>query len=740
MKKFYYIVLSLILTCFLNSCSKDEKELIVEPDNPENPVPDNPDDPDTSDDIVSPDYVDIDWTKTKIQSQNLNSGEFTLVFDENEIPSFQDSLSIVVLQTDTSAYLRRIMDTQVNGKTVVLKTINATMEELFHDVEFTLSVGEDQTRLITSKGNTYTPSKIVQIYSDKSYNVVYDKTNTRNDYIEIDPSIPIPLYNMNLKGHSLNVIFGEENNSTSISIEAEEFIQSLTNTILLHFKFGSAVNEKEIGENFRVKISDVEEFSCKVRLDMQSLSKLKFSTSREYKIKKEVDLLTPLCKLYTFLIGPVPVFVTEHLNLLAALELGINETISVDFGYQLKGDCTLGIEYAKGKGMKPVQNHNFEALMFPWTLGDNVSLDSPSIYGKLSICPELLLDIYSSVGPTFGISPYIEGKLYTGHIIPQFYGWSNLLNTGVDLQLGGKVDFFDSDVFKAEINYTIPVAEKEIYKAPKYIKTLTPEDETKVEIGQPVKVDFLVTSALSPLFSKNEIEEPVAMALVHFQGTGNSQTSQKYAQTNMEGIAEIEWTPAEAGDTLIATILDQNGKELSKAIFTPEIEEEFTIVGRWWRTTVWMLPEPVQHPQREDSENYLEFFADGTFEMCYNPLQKIRGVDISDNVYEGGYATVFLWELRKGTYSYTGSELKTQTTFYHKIRNHWEYDIAGNVLPWYEELFSPPYELSTGKIKIINENMISICIIDNEHEDWQDYIRITEDFKPELLYVKPVAE
>ena len=60
MKKFYYIVLSLILTCFLNSCSKDEKELIVEPDNPENPVPDNPDDPDTSDDIVSPDYVDID--------------------------------------------------------------------------------------------------------------------------------------------------------------------------------------------------------------------------------------------------------------------------------------------------------------------------------------------------------------------------------------------------------------------------------------------------------------------------------------------------------------------------------------------------------------------------------------------------------------------------------------------------------------------------------------------------------
>lgn len=740
MKKFYYIVLSLILTCFLNSCSKDEKELIVEPDNPENPVPDNPDDPDTSDDIVSPDYVDIDWTKTKIQSQNLNSGEFTLVFDENEIPSFQDSLSIVVLQTDTSAYLRRIMDTQVNGKTVVLKTINATMEELFHDVEFTLSVGEDQTRLITSKGNTYTPNKIVQIYSDKSYNVLYDKTNTRNDYIEIDPSIPIPLYNMNLSGQSLNVVFGEEDNSTSISIEAEEFIQSLTNTISLHFKFGPAVNEKEIDENFRVKISDVEEFSCKVGLNMQSLSKLKFSTSKEYKIEEDVDLLPPLYNFYTFFIGPVPVFFTQDLHLKAACELEINGTASVDFGYQLKGDCALGIEYAKGGGLKPVQDHNFEAQMSPWTLENNVYLDSLSTYGKLAICPELSLKLYNCMGPSFGISPYIEGDLHIGHMVSQFYGWSNLLNTGLDLQLGGKVDFFDSDIFKAEINYTIPVAEKEIYKAPKYIKTLTPEDETKVEIGQPVKVDFLVTSALSPLFSKNEIEEPVAMALVHFQGTGNSQTSQKYAQTNMEGIAEIEWTPAEAGDTLIATILDQNGKELGKAIFTPEIEKEFTIVGRWWETTMWMLPEPVQHPQREDSENYLEFFADGTFEKCYNPLQKIRGADLSNTVFYE-YSIGLLWILQKGIYSYAGSELKTQTTYYHEIHNYMNYDATGNVVNQdYNELFSPPYELSAGKIKIINENMISICIIDNGQENWLDYIRITEDFKPELLYVTSVAE
>lgn len=69
------------------------------------------------------------------------------------------------------------------------------------------------------------------------------------------------------------------------------------------------------------------------------------------------------------------------------------------------------------------------------------------------------------------------------------------------------------------------------------------------------------------------------------------------------------------------------------------------------------------------------------------------------------------------------------------------YDATGNVVNQdYNELFSPPYELSAGKIKIINENMISICIIDNGQENWLDYIRITEDFKPELLYVTSVAE
>lgn len=738
MAKIYKSILSLLLICLLNGCGNDENEPIIEPDNPEQPVPDSPDDPSDSDEIVSPDYVAIDWDKAKIQSMNIDEGEFSLVFDNGEIPAFRDSFSIVVLQTDTSAYLRRVMHTQINDNMATLKTIDAKMEELFRDIEFTLSIGEGtQTRLITSLGNVYAPSKIVQIYEDNSYNILYDETNTRSNYTEIDPSAPIPLFYIDKSNTSLNADFGEL--ATNISLDAEKYLHSLTNTISLHFKFSPAVYEKEITENFRVKMSEVEEFSCKTDLDFTSQTKLKVSVAKGYNVKDEVNLLKPLYNFYTFLVGPVPVFFTQSVGLQAAYEFGIEEKISAGFGYGINGGFSMGLEYKKGEGIKPIGDHRFSSEMYPLKF----QLNSPSIYGKLSICPELSFKLYGGIGPFFRIVPYIENRLYTGHILPQFYGWSNQLQSGVDLQIGGKIEFFESDIFKAEISHVFHVANKEIYRAPKYIRLLTSEDDAKVEINQPVKVDFEVTSGFSLFFDEEETEESVEMALVHFKGTGSSKVSQQYVLTDASGIAEVEWTPTEAKDSLIAVILDQDGTELSKAFFSPNIQKEFSIVGRWWDSSKWMLPQPVRHPEREDSENYLEFFADGTFEECYNPLQKIRGVDIvSDKDYEKyKYATVLSWSLGRGTYSYFNNELKTHITYQHEIRNCTAYDAMGNIVyPYcsYREFVSPPidHRFNIEKIKIIDEN----CIYLLRNETWEDYHRITEDFKPELLYVTSVAE
>lgn len=245
-----------------------------------------------SEGTVSPDYVAIDWNDAKIESMNLSAGEFTLAFSGNNKPDFEDGLSIVVLQTDTSAYLKRVMHSSVSGNKVTLQTQDATMEELFRNTEFTLSIGERaQTKLITSQGNIISPSKIVRVYEDNSYEVVYDETAmTRSDYVEIDPTLPVPIFSIDHSNASVAAIWEESGGgptiSAGVSLTAEKFVHSLTATYNMHFKFSPAVYEKKITDNLKVNISEVEEFSYTPGLDFKSQTLYSLSANTNYTWKK----------------------------------------------------------------------------------------------------------------------------------------------------------------------------------------------------------------------------------------------------------------------------------------------------------------------------------------------------------------------------------------------------------------------------------------------------------------------
>lgn len=557
----------LIMVMALSACNQNEvpEQQGTSPD----PAPDSPEE------IISPDYLPIDWDYTEIQSMDLNTGKFSLRFNGGKIPDFRDNLSLVVLQTDTSAYLRRVMSVQVNGDMATLQTIEATMEELFRDTELTLAIGEgDDSRLISS-GDVYTPARIVEVYEDNSYKVVYDKNQSRAEYTEIDPEIPIPLVDIDRSGQSLNVEFGDIA-ATGLSLEAERYVHSLTNTLLMQVKFGPAVNTKKITEDYKAKVSDIQYFNCKMSLDFLSQTRLKLSASRAFKKKSEVELQAPIYWLYTFFIGPVPVFFKEDVKFKAAYEFGMESKFSSTFGYEMNGNFTMGIEYKKGGKITPFIDHSFSSGSYPFEF----QLNSPSIYSKLSIYPEIALKVYGTIGPKFAVVPYAENRLYTGHIIPQFYGWSNQFNLGLDMQLGGEITFLG---MKGEIGVSKPIASKEIYRAPKFIKLSSPANGTEVELGNPVMVEFAVTGERTPLLSSVGKEEPVKMALVHFKSAGGTIVGKEYAMTDNNGNVQIEWIPTEKNASLSAVILDQDGTELDIATFTPmqDEEENVSVVGTW---------------------------------------------------------------------------------------------------------------------------------------------------------------
>ena len=684
-----------------------------------------------SDETISPDYVAIDWNHAKIESMNLPAGEFTLAFSGNDKPDFEDGLSIVVLQTDTSAYLKRVMRSSASGNKVTLQTQDATMEELFRNTEFTLSIGEGaQTKLITSQGNIITPSKIVKVYEDNSYEVVYDETAmTRSDYVEIDPTLPIPIFRIDHSNTSVAAIWEEPGDgptiSAGVSLTAEKFVHSLTATYNMHFKFSPAVYEKKITDNLKVNVSEVEEFSYTPGLDFRSQTLYSLSANTNYTWKKEADITKLAMALYTFFIGPVPVFFTQDGAVKASLEIGMEGKVSAECGVDLGSNLTAGIKYEKGKGISPVIDGGFTPQIHPF----KCQLGS-SVYAKASVYPEVGVKLYGFIGPKFAIVPFVESRFSSTPLALSYTNWSNTLGLGVDVTLGGGVEFFNWEGINIE--FTKNFLKGELYRAPKKIELIDPQNNYEVEVNTPVEVTFKVTDAWTIPFTEPK-ENPVEDALVQFKGTGNSIISQEYVWTDENGYVKTTWTPTSSGDVLCAMILDENKEILSEAYFVPKMEEP-PIVGKWWQPWVGWTAEPPH--SRIYLENVLEFYEDGTFKWEKNPTKKNNAqeaVDGETNM-QIGWAIGTHYKIVKGYYTYIDGVIELATTYAYEDLNFDLYDLADN----YQDSFTSTstdniWKKFVGPIEFIDEN--SFIIRSPEYRE-SHFERISEGEEP---WLQPVT-
>ncbi len=684
-----------------------------------------------SDETISPDYVAIDWNHAKIESMNLPAGEFTLAFSGNDKPDFEDGLSIVVLQTDTSAYLKRVMRSSASGNKVTLQTQDATMEELFRNTEFTLSIGEGaQTKLITSQGNIISPSKIVRVYEDNSYEVVYDETAmTRSDYVEIDPTLPIPIFRIDHSNTSVAAIWKEPGDeptiSAGVSLTAEKFVHSLTATYNMHFKFSPAVYEEKITDNLKVNISEVEEFSYTPGLEFKSQTLYSLSANTNYAWKKEADITEVAMALYTFFIGPVPVFFTQDGAVKASLEIGMEGKVSAECGVDLESELTAGIKYEKGKGISPVIDGGFTPQIHPF----KCQLGS-SVYAKASVYPEVGVKLYGFIGPKFAIVPFVEGRLSSTPLALSYTNWSSTLGLGIDVTLGGGVEFFNWEGLNIE--FTKNFLEGELYRAPKKIKLIDPQNGSEIEVNTPVEVTFKVTDAWTIPFTEPK-ENPVEDALVQFKGTGNSIISQEYAWTDENGYVKTTWTPTSSGDVLCAIILDENKEILSEAYFVPKMEEP-PIVGKWWQPRGALTAEP---PHTDILlENILEFYEDGTFKWENNPTKKpVASMFLDGKTYtQIGWAISTDYAIVKGYYTKVNGVIELTTTYANEDLYSDIYDLADNYQYGLNGTSTGDiWKQFVGPIEFVDENSI---IIHSPEYGESHFERIFEGEEP---WLQPVT-
>ena len=675
---------------------------------------------------VSPEYVDIDWNKAKVESMNLDNGDFTLTFDEGTMPEFADGESVVVLQDGNSFHLRRIMNSTVNDNQVTIHTQEAGMTELFRNTEFSLSLTpENQAATRTATGKVLYPVRILRNNEDGSYTTLYDQTvSTR---VEAEVRDTIPLVDVDLSGEEIA-------SKGYFTLSWESYKQQLDLTALAHFKFGDAIREKEITEDLRVRISDLEE--CRFTLGASALFEMipKASANGEYELSVKEHELLPMLRPYTFIFmaGGVPVAITLSCDLLADFSLNGEAEASMTGGITMEGDINAGVEYIKQTNeWQPIGDASFSYEVHPLEFEGAAEMNM-----RATAYPKMEIKLYDFVGPTFAPKPVLEDTVKAGFYnqvgssSEDYYGWTQKAYTAMEFHSSVQFNFLGW--FEPELELPVlTVGKRQVHNAPEEIQLVSPDEGKEVPINETTTVTFNVTQMLL------DTPQPLAGVVVKFE-TRTGRLDKTYAISDLEGNVNVEWTPIEYPASLFARIYDAEGEVISEAKFIPK----FPITGRWWLPTAWILPQPKPQPDTELSENYLEFFEDGTFEECYNPFKKVCGTSASvvypDSEYgpNDPYYTYLLerWHIRRGTYYYSDTILRTQTTYYHEKYKSQTYNIqrhpiGGNEYETYE---IPSSELSGGEIRIIDENNIEISNPRNS-TGWMSYRRITEDFMPELL-------
>ena len=125
------------------------------------------------DEIVSPDYVPIDWENASIISSNDSIGDYSINFT-GEVPSIVPG-SVITIDQDSIIRYVFVESVEVEGNTLSMKTSQAYLTDIFANTTITLTT--DNSR----RGNNVFYPIEAFYYDDKGNRCEIDLNATRDD-------------------------------------------------------------------------------------------------------------------------------------------------------------------------------------------------------------------------------------------------------------------------------------------------------------------------------------------------------------------------------------------------------------------------------------------------------------------------------------------------------------------------------------------------------------------------------
>ena len=582
---------------------------------------------------VSGDYKALDGYAYHIDAADTGSGQFTVAFS-GEVPEFQAG-DVVVLQSDTATYLRRVKDAAAAGGYVSLSTESAYLSDLFTSGSFVLSTEPSPVAMKRSSSGdmVYYPVEISCYDESGQYRSVRRMPSTRAEFENRVFSEVI-----DYSGQSLH-----KTDHTHLYLESCRSDFNLD--LVMSFNFNSL---KEGWEQYHK--GNLALYKAVLRGNVETDFMLRFDA----KYEKNEDFDEILLKrnvhkpvAVKFVVGAVPVVLTLNTHLLADGEYSCEGDFSAYAGYASSTTAELGFSWTQSSGLKPYATFHNDFTWHKPTIEGEAHLSE-----KLSVFPRFNFSLYGLVGPSFDIKPYFRQTLdlsfwdELGSNPKDYYGSEYNMYTGFDG--AASVNFLPligNDLLAGPVEWNINDAL--LYTSPYDISFKESSSET-VMGGQPVEVTFSVRDYN---YLSKRLVTPIFPLSVKFE-TNCGRVERDFANVDVStGDVSMTWTPSAVpeGETpyLRATLYDSEGKVLAE--------------DRWETTT--------------PSVRTLE--AGSVTEESAVLSGEVSGISGSSSDYRYGFfygtssvPSVGGQEIRVGSngdgnYTYSLSGLKDNTTYYY---------------------------------------------------------------------------
>lgn len=465
-------------------------------------------------------YIDIDWTKTTLDSYDEASGKAQITFT-GDVPVMGD-YDVVLLPKDDSYVIRLIDDVrkEAGSKTVNITTRQGLMGNLFKGTKFKLATeaGAARTRgdISDDEVPVYLPTKVEMMTEGESVELFNaDKAGTRA--VDIEKEFVSWEYNEDgLELWSSGV--------QSLSWDKLNFNIGLKG--LFSFDFGDIPFEK-------VRMGDLQNLKITLEGGFNMEMILKYAVASEVKYEKEWTLkenAIPNLK-YTFMVGTVPVYITVGADLMASISLGASGEASVTTGVTASTNVSYGVEWDAEKGLSKISECEKSLELVGPDLDINAHAEASA-----SAYPKIEIGIYKVLCPTISPMPYLKAEADGRLVDNSKVAWNAGISTGVDLGLGLCLDLFFWKKDLGEID-PINVFDLPLVSLPDEIE-LQNEKEEQMLVNNQKEVKYHVTN--KNYLTGTSYNAPAV--LVKFEAEGG-EISSEYDYTDKNGDVSVYYTP-----------------------------------------------------------------------------------------------------------------------------------------------------------------------------------------------------